>query len=387
MKRYITAAVIPMLLPCLAVPSFAGVMQNEDIDVKGRYTSSMGDIHTLVLGMGDSLSFPDGQSMTVSAANGLDRGIRLVVTPVRQADAEAYAWVSGGTARTGRSPYAYHVAFYDQDTSVSLEGEAVISLTVPSGYSGQSFYYMDNQGKLTRVRTQQDGSRLLFTAQSGGYYLFLKPFASSSSDDSSDSSASSGSAGAGYTTTDNKKGPVHSVTGIITGTTGILTDDGYSHWILDDKGWRLRYADGTYASGEVRDEREVYAWEKVNGSWYAFGADSYTLSGWVFDPGSGWYYCDVNTGMKTGWYEDGQDGRQYYFDQTSGVMVTGWRRIDGRWYYFNANAPVQTWEYDRTQRIWKYKEDSAGRPYGSMYRNEKTPDGYLVDENGVWQII
>lgn len=384
MKRYIAAALIPMLLTCSAVPAFAAATQNQNIDVKGRYTGSMNDMHTLILGAGNHLFFSGNQSMLVNAANDLDKGIRLVVTPVQQAGAEAYAWVSGETARTGRSPYAYHLAFYDGDVSVSLEGEAVISLTIPSGYSGEAFYYLDGQGNLTQVRTQQNGNRLLFAVRSGGYYLFLKPLSTASGDRDSDGSSSSGSSESGYLTTDDKKGQVHSVNGIVTGTTGIFSNDGHSHWILDSRGWRLRYADGTYASGAAENGTETYEWEKINGSWYVFASDSYALFGWVFDPGGGWYYCDVNTGMKTGWHEDEQDGRRYYLDPVSGVMATGWRQINGRWYYFNASTPVQTWEYDRTQRIWKYKEDISGRPYGSLYRNERTPDGYAVDENGVW---
>ena len=382
MKRYIAAALIPMLLSC-PVPAFAGTAQNKEIDVKGRYTGSMNDMHTLVFGAGNSLYFPGNQSMTVNAANDLDRGIRLVVTPVWQASAEAYAWIEGNTARAGQSPYAYHLAFYDRDVSVSLDGEAVISLTIPSGYSGEAFYCLDSQGNLTKVRTQQNGNRLLFAVKSGGYYLFLRPLSGSSGDRDSDGS-DSGSSASGYLTSDSKKGQVHSVNGIVTGANGIYSNDGRSHWILDSRGWRLRYADGTYASGTAADGKETYQWEKINGSWYVFGSDSYALFGWVFDPAGGWYYCDVNTGMKTGWHEDEQDGCRYYLDPANGIMVTGWRQIQGRWYYFNANTPLQTWEYDRTERIWKYKEDSAGRPYGSMYRNERTPDGYAVDETGAW---
>lgn len=74
-----------------------------------------------------------------------------------------------------------------------------------------------------------------------------------------------------------------------------------------------------------------------------------------------------NTGhMVTGWYQDG-DGNQYYLnpdsDGTRGRMVTGWQLIDGKWYYFN--------------------EVSDGTR-GALLKNIVTPDGYAVDENGVW---
>ena len=82
-------------------------------------------------------------------------------------------------------------------------------------------------------------------------------------------------------------------------------------------------------------------WEMVNGAWYAFGADGYVRSGLVFDPAlNGWFYQDVNTGMKTGWQQIGE-----------------------KWYYFN---PVS---------------DGAK---GIMYVSRKTPDGYQVLEDGSW---
>ncbi|MDO5551647.1 MAG: hypothetical protein Q4F76_10780, partial [Lachnospiraceae bacterium] len=183
---------------------------------------------------------------------------------------------------------------------------------------------------------------------------------------------------------DSRKGPVHSENGIITGAAGASSDDGHSHWILDQKGWRLRYADGTYASGQRENGTETSVWEKIDGSWYLFGADSYARFGWYLDTAAGdWYYLDVNTGMRTGWHQDTQDSRWYYLN-ADGVMATGWMQIGGKWYYFNDNTPEATWEFSQTERIWKYRTDSDGRPYGSMYWNEETPDGHFVDENGVW---
>ena len=70
--------------------------------------------------------------------------------------------------------------------------------------------------------------------------------------------------------------------------------------------------------------------------------------------------------MVTGWYQDG-DGNSYYLnpnsDGTLGRMVTGWQLIDEKWYYFN--------------------EISDGKR-GALLKNTTTPDGYVVDENGVW---
>ena len=376
-RKLIFAAVGPLFVLCLAVPVSAAV-SDTDINVKGKYEGNYEGMSTLVLGKTDNLSLGGGQTMRISLTNKLDYGLRMVVTPVSRSAAESYAWLSGQTSGTGTSPYAWHIAFYEGGTKAALDGEAVIHITIPSGYTNAVFYYMDNRGNLSRIWTQKQGNTLSFTAQNCGYYLFLKPL-SSSRDSSSNSSSS-----AGTITNDRKKGVTHSENGILTGTTGSTVSDGLSHWILDNNGWRLRYADGTYASGTLKNGTEIPLWEKINGSWYLFGADSYAIFGWYLDIATGsWYYLDINTGMKIGWHEDPQDGRWYYL-KADGTMATGWMQIGGKWYYFNAHALESTWEYNPTKRIWNYRIDSNGRPYGSMYQNEQTPDGCLVDENGVW---
>lgn len=62
--------------------------------------------------------------------------------------------------------------------------------------------------------------------------------------------------------------------------------------------------------------------------------------------------------------------------------MTGWQQIDGKWYYFNETAAGQTWFYNEELGKWLYSQNEV-RPYGSMFRNEYTPDGYYVDANGI----
>ena len=134
------------------------------------------------------------------------------------------------------------------------------------------------------------------------------------------------------------EGRISSDRGIITGAANSTANDGYSHWMQDAYGWWLRFADNSYLKGRSGIS---YAWEHVNGSWWAFDENGYTKTGWLRDETfGGWFYIDPKRGMQTGW-----------------VL------IDGVWYYFH---PV-----------------SDGRK-GIMYAGQKTPDGYYVDENGAW---
>ena len=138
------------------------------------------------------------------------------------------------------------------------------------------------------------------------------------------------------------KGRISSDRGIITGAANSTANDGYSHWMQDDHGWWLRFADNSYPKGQKHGMSGIaYAWESINGNWWAFDENGYAKTGWLKDEAfGGWFYIDPERGMQTGW-----------------VL------IDGVWYYFH---PV-----------------SDGRK-GIMYAGQKTPDGYYVDENGAW---
>lgn len=95
-----------------------------------------------------------------------------------------------------------------------------------------------------------------------------------------------------------------------------------------------------------------------------------------------WYYFENDrTTTKRGWFTDERDGQTYYFDPETGIMAVGWTKVDGDEYYFN--------EYPAEEKNWYETGDgfyeSYGKKikaYGSMFRDELTPDGRKVDANG-----
>lgn len=184
---------------------------------------------------------------------------------------------------------------------------------------------------------------------------------------------------------DAKKGYIDAQTGIITGE-GI----GYSRWQKDELGWRLIYADGTAASGSAAQlpdgtTVEQILWEQVNGAWYAFGITGYMKSGWVYDYQlNRWYCLTPENGLYFGWYGDAQDNCVYYLEPGSGNLAVGWKMIDEKWYYFHEAVQVPTWNFNAVTGQWVYNALSGNKPYGSMYHNERTPDGFFVGVDGVW---
>ncbi len=284
---------------------------------------------------------------------------------------------------------------YPEFTYIFLDGEKLVEGEDYDSESGSTRITIRSQtltdpgvGTHTlgiEFRTQDSDNTLYRAAQN---YRVTRSYSSSGSDSDSGSSGSSSSSddsGTSSLISDPKKGYMSSTAGIITG-----SGNGYSHWEQDDNGWKLIYADGTTAGGYMAEQSdgsvvEQVTWEQINGSRYAFGADGYLKSGWLYDyQQNSWYCMSVDSGMRTGWYVDPQDRCTYYLDDTTGKIVSGWKQIEGKWYYFNAVSVAPTWLFNESTGNWYYDVSSKNKPYGALYLNERTPDGYLVDQEGVW---
>lgn len=183
---------------------------------------------------------------------------------------------------------------------------------------------------------------------------------------------------------DPKKGYMSAQQGIITGST-----TGYSSWEQTETGWKLIYADGTTAAGHAVQQEDgttvdQILWEKINGAWYAFNPNGTLATGWVYDYQlAKWYFVSERSGMISGWCEVSPDGYTYYLDPATGALAYGWKKIGDKWYYLNDRVGEKTWIYQEETDTWVYQMTKA-KPWGAMYRNEMTPDGYRVDDNGAW---
>lgn len=158
------------------------------------------------------------------------------------------------------------------------------------------------------------------------------------------------SSGGGGSSRPGSGGPGGSTSGPSGNHSGSLGDaehGGSGSWQKNEKGWWYGYADGTWEAGHMNpvSGQEQVAWQNINGKWWAFDHDGYVETGWVLDQSSNqWYWIDQNSGMQSGWQD-----------------------FNGKWYYFNTDST-----------------SANNRPYGSMYKNEKTPDGYFVNPDGSW---
>lgn len=139
--------------------------------------------------------------------------------------------------------------------------------------------------------------------------------------------------------------------------------------------------DGTAAKNE---------WVGDGKNWYHVDESGNLNYDWYLDGERTWYKLNKETGDKfgaalIGWNYEPMDDKRYFFDPSTTKMLTGWQYIDNKWYYFTKQNESQTY-YGSNPEGWKYDPTKPGKPYGSMFQNEITPDGYMVDENGVWEI-
>ena len=171
-------------------------------------------------------------------------------------------------------------------------------------------------------------------------------------------------------------------TGTGTGSTG--------GWVEDEKGRAFVLSSGNKVSGSVTinadgTTTEKITWLNVDGNFYSVGSDGYVDDGWVKDTSTDkWYSCDKEGGLETGWLHDAQDKHWYYLDPRNGQMLTGWYLVDDKWYYYSDLPDAGTWYYDPAADKWLYNTASKTYPLGALYMNTMTPDGYIVDADGVW---
>ena len=107
-----------------------------------------------------------------------------------------------------------------------------------------------------------------------------------------------------------------------------------------------------------------------------------TPDAWFLTDAGVWYYFeDDRTTTKKGWFVDSRDEQTYYLDPNTGRMAVGWTKIDGEMYYFNESHDNEPNWYEIGEGFYESYGKKV-KAYGSMYRDETTPDGKRVDSDG-----
>ncbi|VTT10085.1 MBL fold metallo-hydrolase [Streptococcus oralis] len=158
-------------------------------------------------------------------------------------------------------------------------------------------------------------------------------------------------------------------------------------WQWLDKHWHYYADSGAVKTGWLKDQGTWYyledqegimlvGFQQVDGKQYYFSASGAMQTGWKwFD--NHYRYFEANGAMKTGWIKD--KGIWYYLNPEDGIMLVGLHKVNGDHYYFDESGAMQT-GWKRIDGNWYYFQTD-----GSLLKNATTPDGYKVNEEGIWR--
>ena len=158
-------------------------------------------------------------------------------------------------------------------------------------------------------------------------------------------------------------------------------------WQWLDKHWHYYADSGAMKTGWLKDQETWYyledqegimlvGFQQVDGKQYYFSASGAMQTGWKwFD--NYYRYFEASGAMKTGWIKD--KGVWYYLNPEDGIMLVGLHKINGDHYYLDSTGAMQT-GWKRIDGNWYYFQTD-----GSLLKNAITPDGYKVNEEGIWK--
>ena len=156
-------------------------------------------------------------------------------------------------------------------------------------------------------------------------------------------------------------------------------------WVNDS--WHYYATSGAMQTGWLKDGDTWYYLDAkegtmliglhaVNGEQYYFSTSGAMQTGWKWFDGQ-YRYFQASGAMKTGWIKD--QGKWYYLEKESGTMLVGLHKVNGQTYYFGPNGAMQT-GWKQLDGNWYYFQAD-----GSLLKNATTPDGYKVNEEGIWK--
>ena len=158
-------------------------------------------------------------------------------------------------------------------------------------------------------------------------------------------------------------------------------------WQWLDKHWRYYADSGAMKTGWLKEQETWYyledqegimlvGFQQVDGKQYYFSASGAMQTGWKwFD--NHYRYFEASGAMRIGWIKD--KGVWYYLNPEDGIMLVGLHKINGNHYYLDLTGAMQT-GWKRIDGNWYYFQTD-----GSLLKNATTPDGYKVNEEGIWR--
>ncbi len=74
----------------------------------------------------------------------------------------------------------------------------------------------------------------------------------------------------------------------------------------------------------------------------------------------------------------------WYRYSNGSYPINGWKEINNTWYCFDSVGYMRTGWIQASDGKYYYCDQRAGSTEGAMLTNQRTPDGFWVDESGAW---
>ena len=161
----------------------------------------------------------------------------------------------------------------------------------------------------------------------------------------------------------------------------LLDDGGKRYYVGESGAMRIGWVQYQYRNQDVwsyagKSGAFLTGWQKISDKWYYFETEEerrYIMKADVFHYEDGKRYSFSKSGaMQTGWIkvEDTFMGEvvsvSWFYAESDGVLVEGWKYIAGKWYYFD---------------LWMYS-DTCHEIDGKYYKFDE--NGAMSDEKTFW---
>lgn len=172
-RRVAFAAAVILMLSCTAKTSAdGGTVHRQSIDVyaKSVYTMADGCYGAEDDGGNYTVKLPDNTEIKVKPKSH-DSTYRLVIHPITEQDAQAYAWLSNRVANFGKGILFYDIYFVDEyGKRADIDTESDVSITLPENCKTLKIVSVSEEGNVLRLNSTVGKDRLFFTIDKCGYY-------------------------------------------------------------------------------------------------------------------------------------------------------------------------------------------------------------------------
>ena len=163
-------------------------------------------------------------------------------------------------------------------------------------------------------------------------------------------------------------------------------------------GSRMWYSkdDGTYAVGWLLLDGEYYyfdangymvtGWKQINGKWYYFDPEAPIMAwgGYVWINGKYYFFNDSGAMGTAGWIKwayttDQHPYTEWFYANSDGSLVMGWKHIGDVWYYFDPEMYSDGW-YDINGTLYYFDASGAWTGQSSSKRTNG-PIVQLMNKN------